>query len=42
LLAGLPFLELSRVNQPGFDLVVERVFAADRHSVAKGMVEVLL
>ncbi len=42
LLAGLPFLEVSLVNQADFDLLVERVFATDRHSVAKGMVEVLL
>ncbi len=42
LLAGLPFLEVSLVNRADFDLLVERGFTTDRHSVAKGMVEVLL
>lgn len=42
LLAGLPFLEIDMVNQDGFDLLVESIFATDRHRVSKGMVEVLL
>jgi len=42
LVAGLPFLELSLVNQADFNLLVEEFFATDRHSVAKGMVEVVL
>ena len=41
LLAGLPFLELSLVNQADFDLLVDEVFATDRHSVNKGMVELI-
>jgi len=41
LLAGLPFLEIHLVNQADFDLLVERFFATDRHSVPKGMVEVI-
>jgi hypothetical protein len=41
LLAGLPFLELSLVNQTDFDLLVHAFFATDRHSVKKGMVELI-
>lgn len=41
LIAGLPFLELSLVNQTDFDLLVDEFFATDRHSVAKGMVEII-
>jgi hypothetical protein len=41
LLAGLPFLELSLVNKPDFDLLVDEFFASDRHSIGKGMVEIL-
>jgi hypothetical protein len=41
LLAGLPFLEINLVNQADFDFLVEKFFATDRHSVAKGMVEVI-
>ena len=41
LVAGLPFLELSLVSQADFNLLVEEFFATDRHSVAKGMVEVV-
>ncbi len=41
LVAGLPFLEMNLVNQADFDLLVEKFFATDRHSVAKGMVEVI-
>ena len=41
LVAGLPFLELSLVNQPDFDLLVDVIFATDRHSVSKGMIEVI-
>ena len=41
LVAGLPFLELSLVNQADFDLLVDQFFATDRHSVGKGMVEMI-
>ncbi|MCG8586643.1 MAG: hypothetical protein MI757_18225 [Pirellulales bacterium] len=41
LLAGLPFLELSLVAREEFDLLVNQFFATDRHSVAKGMVEIV-
>ncbi len=41
LVAGLPFLELSLVNQADFDVLVNEFFATDRHSVSKGMVEVI-
>ena len=41
LLAGLPFLEIALVNQADFDMLVEKFFATDRHSVPKGMVEVI-
>ena len=41
LLSGLPFLELSLVNQADFRMLVDEFFATDRHSVAKGMVEVV-
>ena len=41
LLAGLPFLELSLVDQADFELLVDEFFATDRHSVGKGMVEVI-
>ena len=41
LVTGLPFLELSLVNQSDFDLLVNEFFATDRHSVSKGMVEVI-
>lgn len=41
LLAGLPFLELSLVDQADFELLVSVVFATDRHSVGKGMVEIV-
>ncbi len=37
--AGLPFLEMSLVNQADFDLLVEKFFGTDRQSVPKGMVE---
>ena len=42
LIGGLPFMEINLVRQAGFDALVENFFATDRHSVAKGMVEVLL
>jgi hypothetical protein len=41
LLEGLPFLEISLVNQEDFDLLVDRFFATSRDSVPKGMVEVV-
>jgi hypothetical protein len=41
LVAGLPFLDLSLVNQADFDLLVGEFFATDRQSVGKGMVEVI-
>jgi hypothetical protein len=41
LVAGLPFLDLSLVNQADFNLLVDEFFATDRHTMGKGMVEVL-
>ncbi len=41
LLAGLPFLELSLVNEADFRLLVNAIFATDQHSVDKGMVEIV-
>ena len=41
LLAGLPFLELSLVDEADFGLLVNSIFATDRHSVDKGMVEIV-
>lgn len=41
LIDGLPFLEMNLVGQVDFDMLVERFFATDRHSVAKGMVEII-
>ena len=40
ILAGLPFLELSLVDQEDFDVLVQRVFATDRNLATKGMLEV--
>ena len=40
-LTGLPFLELSLVNKADFGLLVNVIFATDRHSVDKGMVEIV-
>jgi hypothetical protein len=42
LIKGLPFLEILRVDEQGFEGLVRRFFSTDRHGVAKGMVEVLL
>ena len=42
LIDGLPFLEMNLVSQIDFDMLVGKFFATDRHSVAKGMVEVIL
>ncbi|MGD0655122.1 MAG: hypothetical protein ABSA16_12315 [Thermoguttaceae bacterium] len=39
---GLPFLEVQLVNQEGFDFFVETVFATDRDTIPKGMVEIIL
>jgi hypothetical protein len=39
---GLPFLQIDLVEQKDFDIMVGVVFASDRRSVAKGMVEVNL
>ena len=41
LLGGLPFLKIELVNQEGFDLLVEMIFATDRLRIPKGMVEVI-
>jgi hypothetical protein len=38
LLSGLPFLEMSLVNNRDFDLLVDKFFATDRHSIEKGLV----
>ncbi len=42
LLAGFPFIEIQLVRQPRFEMLVENFFATDRHSIPKGMIEVLL
>ncbi len=42
LIKGLPFLEILRVDEPGFDRLVNRFFATDRHGVSKGMIEVVI
>lgn len=42
LLAGFPFIEIQLVRQARFDMLVENFFATDRHSIPKGMIEVLL
>ena len=39
---GLPFMQIAVVGQKEFDLYVEKIYATYRHSVAKGMVEVIL
>ncbi|NOY30776.1 MAG: hypothetical protein GXP28_11590 [Planctomycetes bacterium] len=41
LLDGLPFLEIQLVDQIGFDLLVNTIFATDRIGKSKGMIEVL-
>lgn len=41
LLGGLPFLLIDLVRQRDFDVMVEKVFATDRVSVPKGMIEVI-
>jgi hypothetical protein len=42
LAAGLPFLQIDLVEQQDFDIMVQVVFASDRKSVPKGMIEVKL
>lgn len=42
LLSGLPFLDINLVEQHDFDLLVGTVFATDRASTPKGVVEVIL
>ena len=42
LLGGLPFIELKIVGDEDFALFVERIFASDRQSIRKGMIEVVL
>lgn len=39
---GLPFLDIAIVGHADFDRFVGRIFAADRHGVPKGMIEVIL
>jgi hypothetical protein len=41
LIAGLPFLELSLVDERDFNLLVNAFFATDRWSIGKGMVEII-
>ena len=41
LIAGLPFVNLELVDEPGFRHFTERTFATDRNMVAKGMIEVV-
>jgi hypothetical protein len=38
---GLPFLDIAIAGPKRFEQYVARLFAADRHGLAKGMVEVL-
>jgi len=42
LIDGLPFLQIDLVKQKDFDVIVEKIFATDRHSIPKGMIEVIL
>jgi hypothetical protein len=42
LVDGLPFLEMNLVGREDFDMLVEKFFATDRHSIPKGLVEVIL
>lgn len=42
LVAGLPFLELSLVTDTDFNILVNQIFATDRQSIDKGMVEIVL
>ena len=39
--AGLPFLDIAIASPKRFDQFVGRIFAADRHGLPKGMVEVV-
>lgn len=41
LLEGIPFLEIQLVRLPRFRILTESFFASDRHSIPKGMIEVL-
>ena len=41
LLEGLPFLDIDLVRQDGWDELVGKVFATDRHRILKGMIEVI-
>ena len=41
LAAGLPFLEVSLVNQADFGVLVNEFFATDRHCVARCRVEIV-
>jgi hypothetical protein len=41
LLIGLPFLDIAIAEPDDFDEFVNQIFAADRHGVAKGMIEVV-
>lgn len=42
LIVGLPFLEISLVQNDEFALLVDTFFATDRNRIPKGMVEVQL
>ena len=41
LIAGLPFINLELVDEPGFRQFTKRTFATDRNMVVKGMIEVV-
>ncbi len=41
LLEGLPFLDTDLVRKDGWDELVEKDFATDRHRILKGMIEVI-
>ena len=41
LVTGLPFLQIDLVRRRDFDVMIEKVFATDRVSIPKGMVELI-
>jgi len=42
LIAGLPFINVELVDQDAFEQFTRRIFATDRNSISKGMLEVKL
>ena len=39
---GLPFMQISLVEQAEFDIITGTIYATDRQAIPKGMIEVLL